>query len=157
MIRRRAVRAVLLTPEGRVLLMKLREPVSHRHFWIAPGGGIERGESVEVCLHRELAEETGLSGAEVGPLLWTRTHEFVWDGEAVQQREEFYLVETPPFEPTMEHNPAEAERSAFRAFRWWSVEELRNTSELYAPRRLADLLEALLRAGPPAEAFDVGV
>ncbi len=151
------MRAVLLTPQGQVLLMKVQEPVSRRHFWIAPGGGIDRGESVEAGLCRELVEETGLSGVEVGPLLWTRTHEFVWDGEAIFQREEFYLVETALFEPTMEHNPEVGERSAFQAFRWWSVAEMRKASELFVPRRLPELLEALIRLGPPAEVFDVGL
>jgi ADP-ribose pyrophosphatase YjhB (NUDIX family) len=156
-IRRRAIRAVLLTPEGRILLMRLQEPVSGRQVWITPGGAVERGETAEVGLRRELEEETGLQDARVGPKLWTRTHEFTWNGQMLRQREEFYLVETAPFEPAMEDNPATGERLAFRGFRWWSAEELRNTSELFAPRRLADLLEALVRAGPPEEPFDVGI
>jgi 8-oxo-dGTP pyrophosphatase MutT (NUDIX family) len=114
-------------------------------------------ETAAACLRRELAEETGLQDVQVGPLLWTRSHEFAWNGRAIRQREAFYLVETALFEPTMADNPAPGERLAFRGFRWWSVEDLQQTSELVVPRRLADLLEALVRTGPPEEPFDVGI
>ena len=157
MIRRRAIRAVLLTPEGRILLMRIQDPASRRQVWLTPGGAVERGESAEAGLRRELKEETGLQEVRVGPLLWTRTHEFAWNGRAISQREEFYLVETALFGPTIEDNPARGERLAFREFRWWSAEDIRNTSEQFAPRRLADLLESLIRTGPPEEPFDAGV
>ena len=58
-IRRRVVRAVMLTPDRRVLLMKIREPVSGFVFWVTPGGGLEPGESDKDALRREVAEETG--------------------------------------------------------------------------------------------------
>ena len=157
MIRRRAIRAVLLTPEGRILLMKLQDPVGRRQVWITPGGAVERGETAEAGLRRELAEETGLQEVQVGPLLWTRSHDFEWNGRAISQREESYLVEIAPFAPTMAANPATGQRLSFRGFRWWSVEDLRKTSELFAPRRLAGLLETLVREGQPDEPFDVGI
>jgi 8-oxo-dGTP pyrophosphatase MutT (NUDIX family) len=137
--------------------MKSQDPGDRREVWITPGGGIEQRETVDVCLRRELAEETGLQDVQIGPPLWTRFHEFEWDGKAFSQREEFYLIETAQFEPTMADNPAAGERSAFRAFRWWSVEDIRKSSELFAPRRLADLLETLIRTGPPETPFDVGI
>ena len=59
MIRRKAVRAVILTPDHRILLMKVREPVTGIQVWITPGGGLETGESDEEGLRREVAEETG--------------------------------------------------------------------------------------------------
>ncbi len=52
MIFRRAIRAVMLTPEGRVLLMQAEEPSGKYRVWITPGGGIESDEDVEACLRR---------------------------------------------------------------------------------------------------------
>ena len=155
--RRKAVRGVLLTPDGFVLLMRLEEPVTRRQFWITPGGAIEPGESAETCLRRELREETGIREAQIGPLMWKRDHEFEWNGRKVSQHEAYYLVVCAQFEPTMEGNPASGELSAFRGFRWWSAEEIRNSGQLFAPRRLAELLDTLVHDGPPKSPFDVGV
>ena len=68
MIRRKAVRAVIMTPDHRVLMMKV-ETVTGIHVWIAPGGGLEPGESEEEGLRREVAEETGAMNFCLGPPL----------------------------------------------------------------------------------------
>ena len=60
MIQRKAVRAVIMTPDHRVLLMKLQEPVTGFQLWITPGGGLKPDESEEEGLRREVAEETGV-------------------------------------------------------------------------------------------------
>ena len=126
-------------------------------MWITPGGAVEQGESVEACLRRELEEETGLQEVRIGPLIWTRAHNFEWNGRTVDQNEEYHLVDTTLFKPTMERNPASGERSAFRGFRWWSIGEITDSTELFAPRRLAELLDTLVRLGPPEVPVDVGI
>jgi 8-oxo-dGTP pyrophosphatase MutT (NUDIX family) len=57
---RQGVRAILLTPEHEVLLMRIRPPDVEMWFWITPGGGLEPGETIEQGLRRELREELGL-------------------------------------------------------------------------------------------------
>ena len=59
---RRAVRAIVLDDEDRVLLCEFTNRVTGARWWGTPGGGIEAGESDEAALRRELLEETGLAG-----------------------------------------------------------------------------------------------
>ena len=60
------------------------------------------------------------------------------------------------FRPTTQYNPAEAEMSVFREFRWWSITEIQRSTEVFVPLRLADHLQHLLDAGPPTQPIDVG-
>lgn len=53
------VGAILLDPEGRLLLVRrLNEPGAGR--WSLPGGRVEPGETDQDAVVREVAEETGL-------------------------------------------------------------------------------------------------
>lgn len=51
-----AVRAVILTPEQEVVLIRRRD----NQRWGLPAGSLELNESVSTCLKREVEEETGL-------------------------------------------------------------------------------------------------
>ena len=61
------------------------------------------------------------------------------------------------FTPVMVDNPSAGEAAAFREFRWWTADEIAGANTLFAPRRLAEYLRALVCCGPPAEPFDIGV
>ncbi|HXH96606.1 MAG TPA: NUDIX domain-containing protein [Gaiellaceae bacterium] len=149
---RRAVRALVLDGVGRTFLMRWRRPHGST-FWVVPGGGLEEGETELEALRRELREELGLVDPRIGPLLWRREFVFPWGGGALRQRESFHLVHAEPAELAvpqyLDAQPADT--------RWWTVDEVGASDELFAPRRLATLLRDLLLNGPPSEALDVGV
>lgn len=63
------VRAAIVR-DGRLLMVRHRESRRHGAYWTLPGGGIERGETPEDALRREVEEETGLD-ARIDRLLFT--------------------------------------------------------------------------------------
>jgi 8-oxo-dGTP diphosphatase len=146
---REAVRAVLLDPTDRILLVRFTSGV-----WAGPGGGLEPGESHEAALRRELGEELGLDAADIGPCIWTRAHEFPDIPGYRGQRERIFVVRTLAFEPAPRLDLA-AENIA--QLRWWTLAELERSGETFSPRNLCRLLRELLERGPPAEPIDVGV
>jgi 8-oxo-dGTP pyrophosphatase MutT (NUDIX family) len=153
MTERNAVRAILLTADERILLMRIRLP-GQSPFWIAPGGGIEAAETIDQALRRELLEELGLTHFETGPVLWRRQHTFNWKGERFCQREVYHAVHTRYFEPRMSDS---IEREVLEEFRWWKVTDLASATERLTPLSLAAIVDNYLRSGPPVEPLSVEI
>ncbi len=151
---RDAIRALLITPSAELLLMRIRHPERGDCFWIAPGGGLEPGESVEVGLRRELREELGLVELELGPLVWRRQHTFDWDGKRIRQSERYHVVHVQRFEPRMSDA---AEARTLERFRWWPARELARADEPLTPRSLATIVSSYLTHGAPAGPLEVEV
>lgn len=141
---RQAVRAILLTPQDEVLLMRLK--ADGKIFWITPGGGIEAGETAHEALHRELAEEVGLTRAAIGPLVWRRRQTTTYFRKLWQQSEDYYLVETERFLPRMSDR---IEARLVTEFRWWHLDELEEADEVVTPLSLARIVAGYLSHGAP--------
>ena len=151
LLERQAVRALVLAhPGDEVLLSRFRNPSGGPDLWLTPGGGVSDGEAREEALRREVWEETGLRLVAPAPLIWRREHTYAVRGRRVRQSEDIHLVRTPRFEATDANNPEDGERSIFRGFRWWSVEEMLSSSDVFVPLGLAGLVEELIENGPPA-------
>jgi 8-oxo-dGTP pyrophosphatase MutT (NUDIX family) len=143
---RYSVRAILLTPDEHVLLMRIRDPESNRRFWITPGGGLEPSEGVEQGPRRELREEVGLESFELGPVVWRRHHTFNWAQRRISQEEEYRIVRVERFEPQMSDL---AEAAVLDRFRWWRLGDLEHCEERLTPLSLATIISDYLRHGAP--------
>ena len=139
---RRAVRAIVLDADDRVLLCEFRNEVTGARWWGTPGGGIEAGESEESALRRELQEEAGLTGFELGPVVLEHEHVFPWRKRLLRQQARFHLVRVSSHEPapTIDLAP-----EGVASLRWWTLAELEELpAEEIAPPHLPRVLRELL-------------
>jgi 8-oxo-dGTP diphosphatase len=156
---RPAVRGLVIDTDERILLVRLMFP--HGAWWVLPGGGIAEGETDIDALHRELAEEIGLTSPHIGALVWNRTHVFdVVDSDGVQwqgQRETVYMVRTEPFAPAPHMSPEELTAENISEIRWWTLSELHQHTgpDYLSPTDIAVYVESILRLGIPHTPFEI--
>jgi 8-oxo-dGTP pyrophosphatase MutT (NUDIX family) len=153
---RPAARILLIDEHDRLLLFRAVPQVFNGDaFWFPPGGGLLPGETHEQAALRELREETGLE-APLGPCVWIRRHVFRFKGAWYDQRERYFVVRVPISEISTD-GWEDLEREMMDRSRWWSLGEIRASSEVFVPRRLGELLPTILAGEYPAEPLDVGV
>jgi 8-oxo-dGTP pyrophosphatase MutT (NUDIX family) len=149
-LERDAARVLLLDERDRTLLVAHRATPA-RTVWTAPGGGVRPGEDHRAAATRELTEELGLH-ADVGRWIWRRRVAFTYAGVHLVQSERWFLARVT----TYDEAAAPLDDPGLLSARWWTLDELRTTSEVLAPAAIAHHLGHLLRAGPPEEPVDVG-
>ncbi|RBP48255.1 ADP-ribose pyrophosphatase YjhB (NUDIX family) [Roseimicrobium gellanilyticum] len=149
---RLASRVILIDEQDRVLFFRGTEPLTGKTFWLMPGGGLDTGESFEDAARRELYEETGIT-APLSTCVWFRRHRHTWNGQDADQFERFFVARTRSTQAISGTNPD----SYMSELRWWSLSELIDSTDDFAPRRIAHLLPAILRADFPELPIDCGV
>lgn len=143
--RREASRAVIFSPELRVLLLHGHDGDDPEHqWWFTVGGGIGEGETPEESLLREIREETGLVVTPqqlVGPVLY-REATFRFRNVRARQDEWFYLVFLDDhFEQLDLTQLTESERQLVDGYRWLTVQQMAEQArtEQIFPRNLPEL------------------
>ena len=148
MEKRDTARLLVMDPYERLLLMRLR-PAPHstgQGLWVTLGGRIEPGEGVLEAAERELAEETGIVAARLGPVVWYGEQVLDIDGRPWHLRESLVLARcaTPA---VTDAGWTPEEHQAIAEMRWWSLAELDAASpSAVKPPRLAAHLRDLLPA-----------
>jgi 8-oxo-dGTP pyrophosphatase MutT (NUDIX family) len=148
---RPTARLLVVDPLDRLLLFRFASRDGGA-TWITPGGGVHRGETVTAAAVRELAEETGhvLSEATLGPVVATRAG--LWKSESSGRlhfgADTFFLVRLENSKVSTD-GQEEYERSVITEHRWWTVGDLRSTSERVSPPGAGDLVAGLLANGVP--------
>ncbi len=143
MRRRPSSRLLILDQSKRLLLFRFvhtQGALAGRDYWATPGGALEEGESFAAAAIRELFEETGLRIDSVGQIVAQQEFELqLTNGERVIADERFFVVHVSEQALSREHwTPAEME--VITDHRWWTMEELRTTHEMFFPELLVDFV-----------------
>ncbi|MCU1509828.1 MAG: hypothetical protein JWQ12_2093 [Glaciihabitans sp.] len=141
-------RILLFDRKGRILLFLTTAPdTSGMARWITPGGGVDPGETHAQAAQRELFEETGLILNDLGEPVWSHDFVVAWDdADHDTGHAEFYRAVTDAFQPSQD-NWTDDERVDVLDSRWWTLDELRSTTEPYEPAELVDLISKELPRG----------
>ena len=151
---RRSARVLLLDDEGRVLLFRCllnaADP-SAGDLWMAPGGGVEDGESLAEAASRELREETGVSvdADALGEAVAVSSGYANLGWASGVFRDDYFVARVAA--PVIDTSGllAGLEKDTFVEHRWWSADELAATEETVVPSRLAALVTTLADGRPP--------
>jgi len=150
-LRRRAVRVLVVDPDARVLMVHGFDPHDPgTTYWYTVGGGVDAGEDDLDAAVREVWEETGLrvaTRALVGPVHHDEVV-FPFEGRTIVQSQAFYLLEVEPYQPS----PVAFEETEIRStieVAWVDPSEREAAGEQVYPVGLADLV-ATARSGSGA-------
>ncbi|MFJ4581993.1 GNAT family N-acetyltransferase [Streptomyces echinatus] len=136
---REAARIAVVAPDGAVFLFRYDNDEIGAH-WALPGGGLRPGEGPREGAVRELAEETGWTDLDPGPLLCTWEHDFTRMGIPVRQHEHVYVARGPHRDPAGRLTAAHA-ADGILSGRWWTRRELAEETEPVWPPGLGRLLD----------------
>lgn len=146
---RKAARLLLINHRREVLLYAYSTSISpllaaqgHVNFWLPPGGGVEPGETFKEAALRELAEETGLRGVDVGESIALRECPVDRGGRWNYVTEHYFALEVGDFTPDTSGFTA-FENTVVTALRWWSADEIETSGAAIFPENLAGLLRRL--------------
>ena len=160
---RNSIKIILLNPENKILLIgtddssiKDKDGGYNGRFWQMIGGKIEEGEDVITAAQRELFEETGLSANDVqfGKIVWKGELVLVMGGIETLIKQRFIIAKTTKTSVTMENLTPE-EKPIAKSLKWFSVEEIKNSSEIVYPVGLDEYLSDLLQNGVPDKSINI--
>jgi 8-oxo-dGTP diphosphatase len=153
---RPSARALITDPDGRVLLLRVRDAVALdasdpvTDYWITVGGGVEPGETSETAVVREVFEETGHVVDDPGPCIWRRRKRVTDAAGVTRASDERYFWRSVPSSDLSQDNLIPSERTYFQEYRWWDVDDSAlQTIRVFPADFRAAARSVLLHGRPP--------
>jgi 8-oxo-dGTP pyrophosphatase MutT (NUDIX family) len=144
---RTAARMFLLDEQLRVLLVHDRVDLDHPDsHWIAPGGGVEDGETLIEAAVREVYEETGLSvslAPDAEPIFVEREL-FSFAGQLIDQTNHYFLAQVAGAHPIAPVAPTQFETAVALGTRWWPLDELAASDVTRVPLDMVGVIRRAL-------------
>lgn len=146
---------LLVDGEQRILLLRYLDPPGgpeDRHYWLTPGGGVNRRETLAEAASRELREEIGLvvAAADLGPRVAVTSGYADLGWARGRFRDDFFLHRVAAHEVDFGGLDT-IETEMVTGYRWWTVDELGTAGEPVYPLGLAPLLTGLLAGVIPSD------
>lgn len=142
--RREAVRVVVVDPDGRTLLFRVRDrDGGSDQWWETPGGGLHPGESVMDAAAREVAEEVGADHGPVVSLDHVATRQSSWWGTEIHRVEHTVATRVASARVTTDNWTA-GEHHDNVSWRWVTRDDLASLDGPVYPAALPDLLDHVL-------------
>lgn len=150
---RHTARLLVLDPADRLLLIAYEaardlDPArpGHRRLWYTPGGGLEPGESHEQAALRELAEETGITDAALGPCVARQSGPVTVFRRQAFTHARYFLVRCRT-DRIDTRDLAATEGDPVLDVRWWPLAELEASGEFVLPAGVVALVRDALAGG----------
>ncbi len=147
-VRRTGARIFLFDDTDRVLLIEERFEEAGRqlHHWLTPGGGVEPGETLVTAALRELFEETSIR-VELpadSPQVHEQRREWSWAGVTYDQVDHFFAARVAAPWEVRAAALTEMEQSTVVGSRWWTLQELRASTDTFLPPDIVAVVQDVL-------------
>lgn len=132
---KQTARAIIFNEEGKLLMIERHK--DGEHYFVLPGGHVDKGETPQQAVTREVAEETGLR-VTIGKLLYTSSD------DKFRNNQQIFLCQYHGGQPTLQSGSIEyqvqqsGEPQSWQPA-WFSLDELKDKS-VY-PRGLIRYIE----------------
>ena len=162
---RNSIKVLLLNDDNELLLICVDDPKPttvkgeyHGRFWDTIGGEIEPHESIQQAALREIHEETGITKEEIelGPIVWFGELDLVLAGTLTHIKQRFIVARTKQKNVSLE-NLTQAEQAVVKKVDWFSLEEIKNSTEVIYPVLLPQYLPDIISGKYPEQPIEINL
>ena len=154
---RKSSRAIIIN-DDKIFLFQFHFAMlqDEKTLWVTPGGKVEKGESYKSCLEREIFEELGIN--IVCPEKHHYEREMICtkrNGDEFLSVERYYVLYLGDAHDFSYENWSQAEKNLTKNARWWSCEEIENSTDDFFNDQLSEILKEIVEHNLPDDPVEI--